>query len=637
MKLSKFPGRIRNGLGWTLRIALGQSRRLAHRPAGAQAQAAGGAIDDFVSAFEDYERVRESGLFDPAWYRARHPELSDADARLFDHYLDTGWKEGAAPSAYFDGAHYLATHPDVAASGINPLVHHVLQGEAEGRAIRALPETDAAAAEIAFSIILPTHNRGSVIEDAIDAVLAQTHRHFELIVVDDGSTDGTEERLRVRYGAELEEGRLVFLRFSRNLGVSLARNAGLAVARHPWIAYVDSDNTVRPRFLDAFARRIVVEDGTMTFYARFLMESGPRIVGRPFDLEAVRQANYIDLGVFVHHITCFRELGGFDISLRRLVDWDLILKFVHRFPPVYVGEVLLNYRDRAAVRLNRISDREPVTLPLARILRRYKVRPTVTTAIVCCNQKDYIAQAIESVLAQRGDFFHDIVIADDGSTDGTAEIVQEFLAKYGNRMRAIGDGVNRGISENYRRAFAAAGGEYIAILEGDDYWSDRGKLARQMAFLTENPDCSMVFSKIEIETPGQRGLTTLERQDRLRSDKLTGADFLADPSLNLIANFSCCLFRADLMKALPNGLFRHRLSEIALAFHLETLGLIGYLDQPMSVYRLHSHGVWSGADPETKRASGRLVREAALRVARPAYRPAIQTIIDRDYAPLPRA
>ncbi|WP_428029693.1 glycosyltransferase family 2 protein [Ancylobacter sp.] len=615
--------------------ALAGGRRLTRHPV-KPGTASGRPLDDFVSAFEEYEAVRQSGLFDARWYQTRHPQLPAGEARLFDHYLASGWKQGADPSPYFDGADYLAAHPDVAASGVNPLVHYVLQGAAEGRAIRAPADTDAAAADVAFSVILATFNRAGIIEDAIDAVLGQTHRNFELIIVDDGSTDGTQERLRARYGAELESGRIVYLRFSRNIGVSSARNAGLLVARHPWIAYVDSDNTIRPRFLDAFARRIVVEDGTMTFYARFHQESRQRIIGKPFDLDELRQQNYIDLGVFVHNISCFRELGGFDISLRRLVDWDVILKFVHRFPPVFIGEVLLNYRDRDAAKLNRISDREAVTLPMARILRRYKVRPTVTTVIVSYNQKDYIAQAIESVLAQRGDFFHDIVVADDGSTDGTAEIVRDFHARYAHRMRVIGDGVNRGISGNFRRAFETAGGEFLAVLEGDDYWSDKNKLARQIAFLQENPDCSMVFCKIEIETPGTRGRTTLERQDRLNTDKLDGSDFLADPSLNLIANFSSCLFRSDVMKALPNGLFRHRLSEIALAFHLETLGPIGYLDRPMSVYRQHAQGVWTGATEEAQRASGRLVREAALRVARDVYKPAIQAIIDTKYgAPSP--
>lgn len=588
---------------------------------------------------QEIEQVEQTGLFDSAWYLQQHPGLSGPHQRPLEHYLEIGWREGHAPSPYFDGAHYLATHPDVAEAGLNPLLHYALWGRAEGRAIRALEWTDAAAAMVAFSVILATYNRAGIIEDSIRSILAQTHRAFELIIVDDGSTDGTEQLLRERYAAELAEGRIVYIRFSRNLGVSAARNAGLLAARNPWIAYVDSDNVVDARFLDAFARRIVVNDGTLTFYARFLQESVPRIVGKPFNLQELRRSNYIDLGVFVHHIICFHELGGFDVSLRRLVDWDLILKYLHRHPPAFIGEVLMTYRDRDrdSAKLVRITDREAVTLPMARILRRYDVCPTVTTVIVCYNQKEFIAQAMESALAQRGDFYHDIVVADDGSTDGTADIVKRYCEKHSWRMRSIGDGVNRGISGNFRRAFASAGGAYLAVLEGDDYWSDRDKIARQVAFLEEHSDCSMVFSKIEIEKPGRRRRTTLERQDRIRKNKLDASDFLADPSLNLIANFSSCLFRADLMKALPSVLFRHRLSEMGLAFHLDRFGSIGYINRPMSVYRMHAQGVWTGATADAQRDSGRQVREVAKLVARDRYKPLLQAIIDKNYAAAPPA
>ncbi|TSJ62000.1 glycosyltransferase [Starkeya sp. 3C] len=584
---------------------------------------------------DDVECVEQTGLFDTAWYLEEHPDVAGSRARPLEHYLLSGWREGHHPSPYFDGSFYLSAHPDVAEAGVNPLLHYARWGRDEGRAIRALEWTDTAADEVAFSVILASFNRAGIIDDAIRSILAQTHRKFELIIVDDGSTDGTEDLVRERYAAELAEGRIVYIRFSRNLGVSAARNAGLLAARNPWIAYVDSDNVVSPRFLDAFARRIVVHDGTLTFYARFLQESVPRAVGRPFDLEELRRSNYIDLGVFIHHATCFTELGGFDISLRRLVDWDLILKYVHRYPPVYVGEVLMTYRDRNAGGLGRITDREPVSLPMVRVLRRYNVCPTVTSLIVCYNQANFIAEAMESVLAQRGDFYHDIVVADDGSTDGTADIVRDYCEKHKWRMRSIGDGVNRGISGNFRRGFASAGGAYLAVLEGDDYWSDRDKIAKQVAFLDANPDCSMVFSKIEVKTPGKWRHSTLERQDRLRKNKLDAADFLADPSLNLIANLSSCMFRSDLMKALPNVLFRHRLSEMGLAFYLDRFGAIGYLNQPMSVYRQHPQGVWSGATEEMKLSSGRQVREVAKIVARERYKAQIQAILDRHYAQAP--
>ncbi|QFR32046.1 glycosyltransferase family 2 protein [Ancylobacter sp. TS-1] len=586
---------------------------------------------------EDIARIEQTGLFDAHWYVRQRPGLvREAGRRPLRHYLRTGWREGLQPSPFFDGTHYLAAHADVAAAGCNPLLHYALWGRDEGRTIRA-EETCDAAADVAFSVILPTFDRMPILDDCLRLLLAQTHRNFEVIVVDDGSTDGTGDWLHRHYAAELAQGRMVYLRLSENFGVAAARNAGLLMARHPWIAYADSDNLPSPGLLDAFARRIVFHGAARTLYARFLRESDALIIGRRFDLAELRRENFVDLGVFVHHIDCFRELGGFDVSLRRLVDWDLVLKYLHRHPPLFIDEVLLTYREDPRGGRARISDTEAVLSPKTRILRRYGGRKTVTSLIVCYNQADFIAGAIESVAFQRGDFQHEVVIADDGSTDGTAEIALSYCEKWPWLIRLIGDGVNRGIAGNYRRAFAAASGDYVAILEGDDFWHDRQKLARQSGFLDANPDCPMVFSRIEIEAAGNPKRQTLERQNRLRKDRLDGADFLAEPTLNLIANLSCCMFRTDLMKTLPSVLYRHRLSEIGLAFHLERIGPLGYMRRPMSVYRQHAEGVWSGASAESRRASGRLVREIAKAVAHERYKPALQAIIDRDFAPTPPA
>lgn len=582
---------------------------------------------------DEAARIEGSGLFDPLWYVGQREGLArEAGRRPLKHYLRKGWREGLSPSPFFDGPYYLAAHPDVAAAGINPLLHYIHWGRDERRSIRPPGEGDSTGA-IAFSVIMPTFNRRAVIAESIRSVLAQTHQSFELIVVDDGSTDGTGGWLRETYAAELAGGRIVYLPLPANGGVAAARNAALAAARHPWIAYADSDNVLAQGLLDAFARRIAFYPTARTFYGCFARESWPDVVGRPFDLATLARGNFIDLGVFAHHVDCYRELGGFDVTLRRLSDWDLILKFAHRYTPVFVDEVLLTYRDHPPGGHARITVTEPVLPPQTRILRRYGGRRTVTSVIVCYNQAGFIAGAIDSVLAQQGDFHHEVIVADDGSTDGTAEIARAYAEKFPWQVRVIGDGVNRGIAENYRRAFAAANGTYCAVLEGDDFWHDREKLARQSAFLDANVDCSMVFSRIEIEAAGQSGRHTLERQDRLRKDRLTGADFLAEPTLNLIANLSCCMFRTELVQALPDVLYSHRLSEIGLAFHLERTGPLGFMRRPMSVYRQHADGVWSGASAEARRASGRKVREAAREVADPHYRPALQAIIDRDFAP----
>lgn len=272
---------------------------------------------------------------------------------------------------------------------------------------------------------------------------------------------------------------------------------------------------------------------------------------------------------------------------------------------------------------------------VSRLQRPKDRRAKISTVVPTYNQRRFIGFALESAIMQKGSFDHEILVSDDGSTDGAPEIVQEFEHSFRGLVRSIGGAKNRGISQNFRHCFQQASGDYIAVLEGDDYWLVPDKLERQLKFLEENPDCSMVFSKIDVLDVENGTRTPLKRQDQLRKRKLDGSDFLADPNMNLIANFSCCMFRADLLKTAPPVLFDGRINEIAVAFYLEQHGPIGFIDEVMGVYRFHPSGVWSGSDRRAQLESGMKARRTAKSVAKPKYRDAIQTAIDTKFsAPL---
>lgn len=209
---------------------------------------------------------------------------------------------------------------------------------------------------ISFSIILPVYNRRHCIGNAIDSLLRQTYGDFELIVVDDGSTDGTESFLKERYKEDLKKGVIRYIRLEQNRGVSVARNMGLKLACKEWIGYLDSDNVMRENFLETFSKSIAQNTLVKTFYAQIQRKISGFVVGKPFDGDALMFTNYIDLGVFVHSRDVFLELGGFDEDLKRLVDWDLIEKFVRQYEPVFIEEVLLDYYD--GTEFSRITSHE---------------------------------------------------------------------------------------------------------------------------------------------------------------------------------------------------------------------------------------------------------------------------------------
>ena len=109
------------------------------------------------------------------------------------------------------------------------------------------------------------------------------------------------------------------------------------------------------------------------------------------------------------------------------------------------------------------------------------------------NQEGFIEQAIEGVLMQR-DCNYELIIANDGSTDRTGEVCMAYQKRYPDRIRVINQPVNRGLVLNTRDCLLAATGRYIAICEGDDWWTDEYKLKKQADLLDGDSRVSMVHT-----------------------------------------------------------------------------------------------------------------------------------------------
>ncbi|WP_421616728.1 glycosyltransferase family 2 protein [Agrobacterium tumefaciens] len=256
--------------------------------------------------------------------------------------------------------------------------------------------------------------------------------------------------------------------------------------------------------------------------------------------------------------------------------------------------------------------------------------PRITTIIPAYNQEMYIDAAIASAVKQIGPFDHEILVSSDGSTDKTRDAIRRWQFRYPGLLRDVSPEENLGISGNFRRLFSRSTGAFIAVLEGDDIWTDSEKLAKQLHVALETQNCALVFSKILVRKLPSGDESLLPRQQGLPS-MLSGYDFIKDPSMNLIANFSSCLFNGDLIRSVPDRLFEGRFNEIALAFHLEQFGKICFLDEVLSVYHQHAQGVWTGSTREQQLRSGIETREMVLDVAHPKYRGDIIKIIEERY------
>ena len=191
-----------------------------------------------------------------------------------------------------------------------------------------------------FSIIMPTYNRAFCIKNAINSLLEQTFKNWELIIVDDGSDDNTFELLKNNYEEFFKSGKFVYKKIQHS-GVCNSRNIGLSVANNEWIAYLDSDNVMLPNFLETYADAILQNPKTNCFYSKIIAQD--QIIGKPFKYKDLCKKNFIDLGVFVHKKLLTNKYGNFDTNLERLVDWDLIIRYTKRNKPVFINQVLLKY------------------------------------------------------------------------------------------------------------------------------------------------------------------------------------------------------------------------------------------------------------------------------------------------------
>ncbi|WP_081951341.1 glycosyltransferase [Pseudomonas plecoglossicida] len=510
---------------------------------------------------------------------------------------------------------------------------------------------------VTASIIMPTYNRADSIANAINSVLMQTFSNFELIIVDDGSTDHTGKLVKKCY----KDPRLTYIP-TNNQGVSNARNVGLENASGDFIFFLDSDNSWKANFLETMIRY-------MTHYQLNSAFCGLRAYGEnkktlhykgcDFSWPDCVQSNYVDLNAFGFNQNAFFETPKFNTSLKRLVDWDYILRIAQYHSISYAPFLGVDYYDGSNDRITntvykqgdelssiikKIQDQfssfkrgvyDPdyawERISKLKLSPSSKKSPSVTTMITTYNHEKHIAQAICSVLNQTGNFHHSIIISDDGSTDKTRSIIRQYAEKYPDRIIDLSSDLNVGISANMLRCFKATKTRYLAICEGDDFWTDPQKLSKQIDFLESNKQHSMVFSQILIKNENKDRFETLPRQENISSESLNGWDFINEPTMNLIGNFSCCLFRTSVVNAMPEIMFKTRLNEIAVAFHVDKFGKIGFIKSLMSVYRQHSSGVWTGSERIAQLRSGLTARKMARAVAGPEYLPAIDDIITNKY------
>lgn len=220
----------------------------------------------------------------------------------------------------------------------------------------------------------------------------------------------------------------------------------------------------------------------------------------------------------------------------------------------------------------------------------------LSVAMITYNHETYIGQAIESVLAQKVNFEFEIVIGEDRSTDGTRAVVEEFYRRYPDRIRLLLRDHNVGGNRNFAQTVEACQGEYVALLEGDDYWTATDKLQKQVDFLDENPDYTICSGRARslYEVGAQNLDTKWEVFPSCPPGTYSVRDILRDPFV-----ITCtAMLRRKLIGQFPEWFFGIKLGDWPLFAMLASHGKIELMDATMAAYRVHAGGVWSSMNQD---------------------------------------
>lgn len=223
-------------------------------------------------------------------------------------------------------------------------------------------------------------------------------------------------------------------------------------------------------------------------------------------------------------------------------------------------------------------------------------QPRVSVCMVTFNHADFAASALDSVLMQRAPFDYEIVVGEDCSTDGTREIIKDYQRRWPQKIRPLFRPQNIGMQQNGKETLAACGGEYVAFLEGDDYWTDPEKLRLQVEYLDRHKDCAFVHHPVSHVAWPSKEIIGEFPPARYRVEH---------PSPRELAMYNyvqtCSLMcRREWLPPLDAEFLELKLGDWPLCVLMSDRGWIGFIDRNMAHYRVHATNTWNNRPADYK-------------------------------------
>ena len=209
------------------------------------------------------------------------------------------------------------------------------------------------------SVIVPTHNRSPRLQRAVDSIIGQKYQNWEIVIIDDGSTDNTPVLIE-QLTQDLGQSRLQSIRI-RQSGVCAARNLGLQAARGELIAYLDDDNAMHSLWLKSVVWAFAQYPEIDVVYGGIIVDDILRVDGKgrgalpayylhEFDRQQLITSNLADIGAIAHRARL--PDAHFDESLREMGDWDLLVRLTRDKPPLVLPVLACFYCTDAQERLS---------------------------------------------------------------------------------------------------------------------------------------------------------------------------------------------------------------------------------------------------------------------------------------------
>ncbi len=295
------------------------------------------------------------------------------------------------------------------------------------------------------SIVMPAFNRADLVGEAIRSALQQTYASFELIIVDDGSTDATVDVVK-----SFDDPRIRLIELPENAGAAVARNVALTAARGSLIAYLDTDNRISEDFLrtivGAFA---LMPDADALYCAQAIYQGNDNVPSSvrfgPLNRSLLHNRNYIDLGAFAHRRAVLDKAGMFDPALRRVQDWDFIMRVVEQCRVISVPAILSYYhggiadnaitqdstsvphidlvRERGYQRMiERAEARRPLTAPISVIIPNYEALSDLKECLAAL-EADHLRDSVELIIVDNKSSEDTTVFLDELARDGRAKVI----------------------------------------------------------------------------------------------------------------------------------------------------------------------------------------------------------------------